>query len=102
MTKQIKFFHIGSKVVGSYANEVLATQFVLDYANEIKLNATRPDDVMVDHQIVSGVVRENAMYFNIQNVIVRLQGESDHAVLMNSHYDSVPGSPGGSDDVVSA
>lgn len=56
---------------------------------------------MVDHQIVSGFVRGNAMYYNIQNVVVRLQGESNHAVLMNSHYDSVPGSPGGSDDVVS-
>jgi acetylornithine deacetylase/succinyl-diaminopimelate desuccinylase-like protein len=88
-------------VVGSIANEIHATQFVLDYANEIKRNSSRPNDVIVDHMLTSGVVRENAMYYNIQNVVVRLQGESDHAVLMNSHYDSVPGSPGGSDDIVS-
>lgn len=88
-------------MVGSIANEIHATQFVLDYANEIKRNSTRPDDVIVDHQLTSGVVHTNAMYFNIQNIVVRLQGETDHAVLMNSHYDSVPGSPGGSDDIVS-
>lgn len=87
-------------MLGSIANEIQATQFVLNYANDIKRNASRPDDVIIDHQIVSGRVR-NAAYYNIQNIIVRLQGESDHAVLVNSHYDSVPGSPGGSDDVVS-
>lgn len=89
-------------MVGSIANEENAAQFVLDYVNEIKRNSIRPDDVMVDHQLTSGVVFGSAMYFNIQNVVVRLQGESDHAVLMNSHFDSVPGSPGGSDDIVRA
>lgn len=88
-------------MVGSIANEIYATNFVLDYVNEIRRNSTRPNDVFIDHMVTSGVVRDNAMYFNIQNVVVRLQGESDHAVLMNSHYDSVPGSPGASDDIVS-
>lgn len=39
-----------------------------------------------------------SVYRNIQNVIVKLAGESDgngnHSLLLNCHYDSVPGSPG--------
>lgn len=40
------------------------------------------------------------MYKNIQNILVRVQGVSDHVVMVNCHFDSVPGSPGASDDIV--
>jgi Peptidase family M28 len=93
-------FDIGPKVVGSNANEVLAANFILNYVNELKRNATNPDDVIIDHQIVSGTTFGSMSYVNLQNVVVKLQGETNNALLMNSHFDSVPGSPGGSDDAV--
>lgn len=39
-----------------------------------------------------------SVYRNIQNVVVKLAGESEgkgnHSLLLNCHYDSVPGSYG--------
>lgn len=40
-------------------------------------------------------------YANLQNVLVKLYASNDHSnhtLLINAHYDSVPTSPGGSDD----
>lgn len=94
-------FPTGPKVTGSRANEDWAVNYILDYVNEVKRNASRPDDIQVQHQMVSGLNENWAMHYeNIQNVIVRLQGEDDHALLINCHFDSVPGSPGASDDIV--
>lgn len=47
------------------------------------------------------------MYTNITNVVVKLEWDSSsykhpHAVLINSHYDSISGSAGASDDAVGA
>lgn len=68
--------------------------------NDIKINATNPDDIEIDRQLSSGFsYYEN--YYNLQNIVVRVQGETDHAVMLNCHFDSVPGSPGASDDIVS-
>lgn len=95
---------IGPKVVGSAANEVRTVNFILNYVNQIKENATNPNDVMISHQIVSGYNefwRVAHYYENLQNIVVRLQGEDDDALLLNCHFDSVPGSPGASDDIVS-
>lgn len=89
--------------MGSTANEVHAVNFILDYVNKIKTNATNPDDITIQHQVVSGsniFWGVSYVYENVQNVIVKLQGEDDHALLMNCHFDSVPGSPGASDDIV--
>lgn len=74
---------------------------ILDYVNEVKRNASRPDDIQIQHQVVSGFNEKWKMYYeNIQNVIVKLQGEDDNGLLINCHFDSVPGSPGASDDIV--
>lgn len=104
MTNNLFFLHVGPKVVGSRANEINAVNFILNYVNEVKENATYPDDIAISHQVVSGsnyFWGTSLVYENIQNVVVKLQGEDDHAVLMNCHFDSVPGSPGASDDIVS-
>ncbi|KAG5674840.1 hypothetical protein PVAND_004785 [Polypedilum vanderplanki] len=89
----------GPKVVGSKANEDLAANYIYNHLIQLKNNATNPNDIQIDRQIASG----RNLYFdyvNIQNIIVRLQGESDYAVMLNCHFDSVPGSPGASDDIV--
>lgn len=81
----------------------MAVNYILDYVHDVKRNATRPEDIEIRHQIVSGHFKNNKweMYYeNLQNVIVKLQGEDDHALLINCHFDSVPGSPGASDDAV--
>jgi Zn-dependent M28 family amino/carboxypeptidase len=39
------------------------------------------------------------LYRKIQNIVVRLDGsESTNALMLNCHFDSVPGSPGAGDD----
>lgn len=98
-----KNLFIGPKVVGSRANEVLSVDYLLDYLNEIKANASNPDDITIKNQMVSGhhSVFSSAGYVNIQNIVVHLQGEYDHVLMLNCHFDSVPGSPGASDDIVS-
>lgn len=89
-------------MVGSPANEIFAVNFILDYVNEVKRNARRPEDIQIDLQVVSGFFEKYQSYYvNVQNVVVKLQGEDDNALLMNCHFDSVPGSPGASDDIVS-
>lgn len=93
----------GPKVTGSRANEVLAANYILEQLKEIRKNATEPEDIFIDHQVASGYNKQYYFqnYHNIQNIVVRLQGKTDHAVMMNCHFDSVPGSPGASDNNVS-
>ena len=81
-------------------NEVQAFNYVLNYCNWIRNTAADPSLITVDHQVVSGHNFESAIYQNIQNVVVRVQGEDDSAIMLNCHFDSVPGSPGASDDTV--
>jgi Zn-dependent M28 family amino/carboxypeptidase len=49
---------------------------------------------------VSGVHFLSAQYVNIQNVVAKLQGESDTALMLNCHFDSEVGSYGAGDDGV--
>lgn len=65
----------------------------------IQKDALYPDDIQIDRQIASGFSYYDN-YYNLQNIVVRIQGETDHAVMLNCHFDSVPGSPGASDDIV--
>lgn len=90
---------IGPKVTGSDRNEIQAVNYLLSCANEIKDQSFNPDNVLVDHQIISGVGFVSSIYRNIQNVVVRLQGTTNYAVLLNCHFDSRPGSPGANDDL---
>ncbi|CRL03600.1 CLUMA_CG016511, isoform A, partial [Clunio marinus] len=90
----------GPKVVGSDANEILAFNYIFDTLNDIRNNSKLKDEIIVDTQVVSGHNFVSASYENLQNIVVRIQGEIDNAMMMNCHFDSVPGSPGASDDIV--
>ncbi|XP_050500208.1 endoplasmic reticulum metallopeptidase 1-like isoform X1 [Diabrotica virgifera virgifera] len=99
--------NIGPRVVGSYENEVLATDFLKREIEQIKLNANANQKLELDIQLASGSYYVNLLktdniniYTKIKNIVVKIHGvnETDTAVLINSHFDSVPTSPGGSDD----
>ncbi|XP_057663658.1 endoplasmic reticulum metallopeptidase 1-like [Diorhabda carinulata] len=99
--------NLGPKVVGSYENEVLAVNFLKHEIEQIKLNAHPNQLLELDIQTVSGSYYMNLLksdninvYRNVQNIVVKLHGgnNTDKSILINSHFDSVPTSPGGSDD----
>ncbi|GLV43360.1 uncharacterized protein CBL_03903 [Carabus blaptoides fortunei] len=98
---------IGPKVTGSYENEVLAVDFLKREINFIIQQSNRKQKIELDHQRVSGSYFLNYkpyglvnVYDNVQNVIARISsaGSSNHSLLVNCHFDSVPTSPGASDD----
>ena len=87
-------------MVGSAANEIQAFGFIFDQLYQIRNSSEKLSDISIDHQIVSGFRSQSAIYKNIQNIVVRVQGQTDNALMLNCHFDSVPGSPGASDDIV--
>ncbi|XP_036347552.1 endoplasmic reticulum metallopeptidase 1-like, partial [Rhagoletis pomonella] len=99
------FNHIGPKVVGSDANENHTVELL---KNELeKIRSVMHEDLFeldVDVQVVSGAYMHWQMvnmYQAVQNVVVRIRSKnstSEAALLMNSHFDSKPGSPGAGDD----
>ncbi|EDW85781.2 uncharacterized protein Dwil_GK23251 [Drosophila willistoni] len=96
---------IGPKVVGSIANEVTTVSFLLEALEKVRIDM-RKDlyDLELDVQQVSGAYVLNSMvnmYQGIQNVVVKLSTRSSNSssyLLVNSHFDSKPGSPGTGDD----
>lgn len=96
----------GPKVTGTAANEELAVNFLIKRITEIQMKANQSQNITLDHQIASGnyflPFKPYGMvtaYRNVQNVVVRLEGgESSNALMINCHFDSVPGSNGAADD----
>ncbi|EDW01017.1 GH20688 [Drosophila grimshawi] len=96
---------IGPKVVGSIANEVLTVAFLLDEVENVRASM-RSDlyDLEVDVQQPSGAYMHwnmVNMYQGVQNVVVKLStrsSTSESYLLLNSHFDSKPSSPGSGDD----
>ncbi|KAH8252253.1 hypothetical protein KR038_011283, partial [Drosophila bunnanda] len=96
---------IGPKVTGSYANEVTTVQFLLNETEKIR-SQMRSDlyDLEVDVQSPTGgyvFIDMVNMYQGIHNVIVKLSSKSSQSksyLLLNSHFDSKPSSPGSGDD----
>ena len=96
----------GPRVVGSYSNEELAPDFLKREITHIQQLSNKNQKIEIDRQVVSGSYyldfKPHGMtnaYMNVQNIIVKLFGESDdHALMLNCHYDSVAGSPGANDD----
>ncbi|XP_058460663.1 endoplasmic reticulum metallopeptidase 1-like [Malaya genurostris] len=97
----------GPKPTGSYANEVLAVDFLareISYIDQLK---NKNQKLLVDKQLASGgyvgiYMNKSAtsVYRNVQNVVVKLVGKNaDQALLLNCHFDSVATSPGASDDL---
>ncbi|EDW47546.1 GM21368 [Drosophila sechellia] len=96
---------IGPKVTGSYANEVTTVEFLVNETEKIRAEM-RSDlyDLELDVQSPTGGYVFNDMvnmYQGIHNVIVKLSSKSSQSesyLLLNSHFDSKPGSPGSGDD----
>lgn len=95
---------LGPKVVGSEANEIKAVELLVGEINKVKEQMSDYFELEIDVQVVTGSYVHWAMlnmYQGVQNVVAKLSAKnntSQNYVLINSHFDSVPGSPGASDD----
>uniref|UniRef100_A0A672UZF9 Endoplasmic reticulum metallopeptidase 1 n=1 Tax=Strigops habroptila TaxID=2489341 RepID=A0A672UZF9_STRHB len=100
---------IGPRTVGSPENEVLAVNYLLEQIRAIERESTDAHKISVDIQRPTGSFSIDFLggftsyYANITNVVVKLEPRNgaEHAVLSNCHFDSVPNTPGASDDAVS-
>lgn len=100
---------LGIRHVGSPTNEVLAKNVILDAIAEIKAQASPDMQIDVSVQQPSGgyflafLGGMTHIYHNVTNVVVRLsrRDSSEHAVMINAHFDSALGAPAASDDAVS-
>ncbi|KAJ6642253.1 Endoplasmic reticulum metallopeptidase 1, partial [Pseudolycoriella hygida] len=95
--------NIGPKVVGSDNNELEAVSFLMNEIDAIKKSANPIHLIEDDIQISSGAFVIGSLttfYQGIQNVVVKIgpaNRTSAHSLLINTHFDSVPGSPGAGD-----
>ena len=101
---------VGPRVHGSHANEVATVNLLRDKLEQISA-ASRRYPIEIQHQIADGSFHLDGWgstfhYQQVQNVIARIRlTEGMHrspapALLLNCHFDSVPLSPGASDDGV--
>lgn len=106
MTRLIKLTNIGPRVAGSYENEVLAVNLLKKEITKIIENSNPNQLIELDIQSYSGSFPLKFLdgltnvYRNVKDVIVKLSPikSSRDSLLLNCHFDSVPDSPGGSDD----
>ncbi|KAF5299923.1 hypothetical protein FQR65_LT09318 [Abscondita terminalis] len=97
---------LGPRVAGSYANEVLAVNFLKKEIENIIANAKDNNVIQLDVQKASGAFQlafldgMTNVYRNMQNIVVRIGSRinSPHSLLINCHFDTVTQSPGASDD----
>lgn len=97
---------LGPRVAGSTVNEVNAIEYLKRCLQEIKEQADLNEYIFeMDLQVASGsyaLIRMINTYVNVQNLVVKLTPKaavnSSDFLLINSHFDTVPSSPGGSDD----
>lgn len=100
-----EFAAIGEKVFGSEQNEILAVDFLKRQLDTIIAERNPIHTISYDVQKSSGslqIDKTTAMYTDIQNFVVKLSPTSsastNHSLLVNTHFDSVPMSPGAGDD----
>jgi len=95
----------GPRPTGSYNNEELAVDFLKREIYYISQLANKNQNIIFDKQVVSGAYYLNMkpygmtnVYRDVQNIIVKLVGESEgktnQTLMLNCHFDSVAGSPG--------
>lgn len=98
---------LGPRVAGSYQNDVLAVEFLDKKMREIdSVFNNGIHKVEIERQLASGAYQlafldgMTIQYNDIHNVIVRIEAntKTNQSLLMNCHFDSVPDSPGASDD----
>ncbi|XP_067137078.1 endoplasmic reticulum metallopeptidase 1-like [Centruroides vittatus] len=102
---------IGPKPTGSYENEVLAFDYLLRQLQHLQATSGKVNRMRVDVQKPNGSFSLSffdgltSCYKNIKNIVVKVSPDSpvggNKSLLINCHYDSVPTSPGASDDGVS-
>ncbi|KAM5298949.1 endoplasmic reticulum metallopeptidase 1 isoform 3-T3 [Ctenodactylus gundi] len=100
---------IGPRTTGSIENEILTVRYLLEQIKLIEVQSSSLHRISVDVQHPTGSFSIDFLggftsyYDNITNVVVKLEPRdgAQHAVLANCHFDSVPNSPGASDDAVS-
>ncbi|KAG4075302.1 hypothetical protein HA402_003093 [Bradysia odoriphaga] len=99
-----EFASIGPKVFGSFENEELALEFLKQELDYIIAERNPVHDISYDIQKSSGslqIDKTTALYTDIQNFVVKFSPASastNHSLLVNTHFDSVPVSPGAGDD----
>ncbi|KAH8348935.1 hypothetical protein KR084_012583, partial [Drosophila pseudotakahashii] len=98
------FDKIGTKLVGSEANENKTVQFLLSELALIQANVLEDFfDMEIDRQIVSGsYVKGGALfqYQAVQNIVIKLtpkNSTSEDYLLVNTHFDSKPATPSAGD-----
>ncbi|XP_031349136.1 endoplasmic reticulum metallopeptidase 1-like [Photinus pyralis] len=94
-----KLVDIGERITGTDANDVQAVKTLTLEIAEIIANANENKKIEFDQQVVSGQVSDHLRIFeNVQNLVVKVHGQSKYSILVNVHFDTAPTSPGGSDD----
>lgn len=99
---------MGPRPVGSYENEVYTRDYLQKEIQKIRNESNPLQTITTADQVSSGAyyldmkpVGYVSYHDNVQNIVVRLSPsgrKNASAVLINCHFDSVPGSPGASDD----
>uniref|UniRef100_A0A2A4JGX3 FXNA-like protease n=1 Tax=Heliothis virescens TaxID=7102 RepID=A0A2A4JGX3_HELVI len=100
---------IGPRVAGSYENEVLAVSMLVSAIKHIAQHSSPHNRVELDVHAGSGAFALSFMdgmsnvYRGVQSVVARVRGAGGRprdrsALLLNCHFDTVPDSPGASDD----
>ncbi|KAK9512270.1 hypothetical protein O3M35_000733 [Rhynocoris fuscipes] len=92
---------IGPKVTGSNENEVIAVNYLMNILKDISKTAEPIHNYEIDLQKVSGAFSIWGLglhYDNVQNIVVKIGPRNNASVLINCHFDTVPTSPGASDD----
>lgn len=103
--------NIGYRVAGTPNNEDLAVKYIIDQIEQIKGNTSADIQLVYDVEMNDGhFLRQSKMYEvinlyrGIQNIVVKLssknvlESEEKNYILLNSHFDTVPMSPGAGDD----
>ncbi|XP_022910899.1 endoplasmic reticulum metallopeptidase 1-like [Onthophagus taurus] len=101
-----KLTALGPRVTGSHVNEIEAVNLLKTEIGEIMKNSKSHHVIELDVQTVDGSFALQFLdgmtntYSGLQNVVVKIGSRinSPHSLLINCHFDSVPDSPGGSDD----